>query len=371
MNRLEKIREFVHELILNVQDKEIRRIGYVHLYGVSQFCAQLALKRNLNPEIAAITGMLHDIYYIRTGIGDNHAHNGAEYVRPILRDIGIFKQEEQKIILSAIFHHSDKKSINGEYDELLKDADVLQHFLYNTKFDIYEKEVERLKNIFKEINLNNITDYDLNYEKKDEKTIVNINKRECLADIAETLAKREMVGEEYDEDYKKIVRYWPEVNSHEELKHSWCAAFVYHCCFEAGFILPIKHPNTDTRYAGIVGWFQWASLPEVDFYIEDREEFVPQRGDIVVYNNLIPKEYKQPNDILPRDHIGIVLSSDKDSYIVAEGNVDNQNKAGIVTRKLHENVDGFIRISNDYEYTAYSWKYDYKTGEYKDKLDTN
>lgn len=308
--------------------------------------------------------MLHDIYYYRTGIGDNHAHNGAEYVRPILRDLQIFNEEEQRLILSAIFNHSDKKNSNDEYDELLKDADVMQHFLYNTKLDIFQKEAVRLKKLFQEFNLNNTSDYDFSQKKKNERIAVDINKRECLADISETLAKREIVGDEYDEDYKKIVRYWPEVNCHEELNHSWCAAFVYHCCFEAGFKLPIRHPNTDSRYAGVLGWFQWASLPEVSFYMEDREDFIPERGDIVVYNNIIPREYKQPNDILPRDHIGIVLSSEKDTYIVAEGNIDNQNKAGIVTHKLHENVDGFIRICNEYEYMG--WKYDYKTGKYKE-----
>nr|WP_276576053.1 CHAP domain-containing protein [Oceanirhabdus seepicola] len=239
----------------------------------------------------------------------------------------------------------------------------MQHFLYNTKFDIYENDAKRLKNLFHEFNLNNLSVYDFNFEKKNGFTAKGINKRQALAKIAETLAKREIVGEEYDEDYNKIVKYWPEVNCHEELKYSWCAAFIYHCCFEAGFKLPIRHPNSD-RYVGVLGWFQWASLPEVGFYIEDSEDFVPERGDIIVYNNIIPKEYKQANDILPRDHIGIVLSSDKGTYTVAEGNVDNQNKAGVVTRKLHENVDGFIRICNDYEYMG--WKYDYKTGVYKE-----
>jgi len=83
-----------------------------------------------------------------------------------------------------------------------------------------------------------------------------------------------------------------------------------------------------------------------------------------VYKNIIPREKKKPNDILPRDHIGIVLSSDNHTYTVAEGNVDNQNKAGIVKRKHHENVDGFIRVCNGYEYDG--WRYDYKTGEYKE-----
>lgn len=60
-----------------------------------------------------------------------------------------------------------------------------------------------------------------------------------------------------------------------------------------------------------------------------------------------------------RDHIGIVLSCEGDSMVVAEGNVDNMNKSGIVMRKRHEKVDGYIRIDNNYTYQG--WKYDYKT----------
>ena len=43
-------------------DAEERRCAYLHLYGVAQACAMLALKRNENAELAIIAGMLHDIY---------------------------------------------------------------------------------------------------------------------------------------------------------------------------------------------------------------------------------------------------------------------------------------------------------------------
>lgn len=42
-------------------DKE-RRCAYLHLYGISRACALLALKCEGNVELAAIAGMLHDIY---------------------------------------------------------------------------------------------------------------------------------------------------------------------------------------------------------------------------------------------------------------------------------------------------------------------
>jgi hypothetical protein len=50
MNRLEEVREYVDSVLLNMTDVVERRCGYLHLYGVSQACALIALKRNENVE---------------------------------------------------------------------------------------------------------------------------------------------------------------------------------------------------------------------------------------------------------------------------------------------------------------------------------
>ena len=92
-----------------------RRAEYSHLYGVSNTSALLALRRGLDAELAAVIGMLHDIYTYRTGLGTLHAHNGAEDVRVIVRDLGSFTVKEQGQICSAIFHHSDKVSRRSRY----------------------------------------------------------------------------------------------------------------------------------------------------------------------------------------------------------------------------------------------------------------
>jgi|GEM_PF-6534937 len=52
-NRLENLRIEIDKLIMEKQPDEIRY--YVsHLYGVARFCTLLAMKRNLNSELAAI-----------------------------------------------------------------------------------------------------------------------------------------------------------------------------------------------------------------------------------------------------------------------------------------------------------------------------
>lgn len=80
--RLESVRVVVDEMLLRMTDAEERRNGYIHLYGVSEYAALLAQKRGLDPEVAAIAGMLHDFYSYKTSIYEFHGQNGAEAVRP-------------------------------------------------------------------------------------------------------------------------------------------------------------------------------------------------------------------------------------------------------------------------------------------------
>jgi len=149
-NRLETLRLKIDRLI---KEKQPERDSYffVHLYGVSQFCALLALKRNLNAELAATCGMLHDIYPVLSGSYENHGIKGAEQAEKILKTMNLYDDDEISIISSAISRHSDKNIIQGPYDEILKDGDVMSHCLYNPGFPINEKEIERYKNILNEL----------------------------------------------------------------------------------------------------------------------------------------------------------------------------------------------------------------------------
>jgi HD superfamily phosphodiesterase len=62
MNRIEVLRQYIDNILLNMSDVEERRCAYVHLYGVAQYCVLIALKRGENAELAIMAGMLHDIY---------------------------------------------------------------------------------------------------------------------------------------------------------------------------------------------------------------------------------------------------------------------------------------------------------------------
>ncbi len=155
MNRIEEVRKKVDEILLNMSDVEERRCAYLHIYGVSQACALLAIKRNVDVELAVIAGMLHDVYLCTNGNADaqNHAYKGAEIARRILDSLNLFSEEEKLLICTAIYNHSDKSLVHDSLDEVLKDADVMQHVLYNPLFEIKPREAKRFALIKKEFDL--------------------------------------------------------------------------------------------------------------------------------------------------------------------------------------------------------------------------
>lgn len=153
MNRTEILRQKIDYILSDQRDLIHRRCGFVHLYGVSATCSLLALKRGLDPQLAAIIGMLHDLSTYQSGNSIDHAELGAAAAAQILTDAGDFSLAELSIIESAIAHHSDKVSIHSPYDELLKDADVLQHYLYNTDFPLSMVKQKRLTNILEELGI--------------------------------------------------------------------------------------------------------------------------------------------------------------------------------------------------------------------------
>ena len=71
----------------------------------------------------------------------------------ILNSLAIFNEGEINLICTAINNHSDKEIVHDTLDEILKDADVMQHVLYNPLFDIKEHEQKRFSSLEKELYL--------------------------------------------------------------------------------------------------------------------------------------------------------------------------------------------------------------------------
>ena len=149
-NRLERLRYEIDRLIMEYQPYNARYF-FNHLYGVSEYCALLAVRRNLDPELAAACGMLHDIYQVTGGTIEQHAVKGAVEAERILKTMNAYSNEEIAVITTAISRHSKKRKFHNPYDELLKDADVMSHCFYNTDYQVIDKDAARYERLLEEL----------------------------------------------------------------------------------------------------------------------------------------------------------------------------------------------------------------------------
>ena len=154
MSRLKDLRKYINKELMKMPDEDDRISAVNHLYGVSLAATMLAKKRGLDPELAAMAAMLHDMHAYKTGSYDDHAHKGADLAREILTELELANPEETDLICSAIYHHDDKYSVDGPMDELLKDADVIHHTLNDTAKPVKDKEQARYDRIMEEFGIN-------------------------------------------------------------------------------------------------------------------------------------------------------------------------------------------------------------------------
>lgn len=145
MDRLEYIRQIVDKEIAKLQEEE-KKYAYIHTYGVAQVAALMASIEQLDTEICCIAAMLHDLsIYVLNCPHRVHAEKSAELAKDILTDSKLFTAEEIARIVHAIYVHSDKmKRDDTLLAEVLKDSDVLQHYLYNVNIPLAGKERYRL-----------------------------------------------------------------------------------------------------------------------------------------------------------------------------------------------------------------------------------
>jgi hypothetical protein len=152
-DRTERLRQAVDGVLRAQPDLEERRAGFVHLYGVSLACALLARARDLDPELAMAAGMLHDLWAYKTGDPTDHGRRGAPLAREVVTALDAYTADEVDTICTAVARHRDKDLVHGAYDELLKDADVLQHYLYNVGLPRQPKEAARLDALRQELGI--------------------------------------------------------------------------------------------------------------------------------------------------------------------------------------------------------------------------
>lgn len=160
--RLNKVIAMLFELVEKMDNKSSevsKQWHYMHIVSCSQLIKPEAQKRGLSMELAALAAALHDYGLLITGKRENHAETGAllldnffnEYNKKFGPQRGEITEKEQKIITSAVLHHSEKDiDSNESYTELLKDVDCLDCYLHGVLTEgTYLKRVRKLyKNIF-------------------------------------------------------------------------------------------------------------------------------------------------------------------------------------------------------------------------------
>jgi putative nucleotidyltransferase with HDIG domain len=154
MSRIKELRKVIgNELRKSIADVEKLESAYAHLYGVSLAATVIAEKRGENSELASMSAMLHDIAAYVSGTYDDHAHKGADLAREILTELKLTDEAETNMICSAIYHHDDKLVTDAPMDEVLKDADVIDHCLKDASKPVKEKEQARYEKLCTEFGL--------------------------------------------------------------------------------------------------------------------------------------------------------------------------------------------------------------------------
>ena len=165
---------------------------------------------------------------------------------------------------------------------------------------------------------------------------------EELAKVAEEMACLPFHGsaEGQETNISPLIAHFPKWNV-QSADGLWCAAFVYHCCRMAGFEIPYSPEECVTcSLAGCGGWDEFARGDDRIGYFRDTKEFVPQPGDIVLYDRVFSG--------VEHDHIGIVLQASETHLVTAEGNIDNRSQ--IMTRPRDEHIRAYIRLPDHYCY---------------------
>ena len=152
-DRVSAVEAFVFERFNGIDEAKWRTRAVYHSHSVSLLCVLLARKRGLAPEVAAIAGLLHDLYAYERRDYIDHAHRGAARAREVLESLGVSTPEENELIASAIYHHDDLTLIDGPMDELLKDADLMDNALSHPAREIKENEAARIARLRAELGI--------------------------------------------------------------------------------------------------------------------------------------------------------------------------------------------------------------------------
>ena len=151
MNRLECVRKEVYHIFDGIDDEAWRCRALTHSHAVALTASLLARRRGANPELAAVAGLLHDLYAYEHRDYTDHASLGAARAKVFLAGIGLFSENEIGMIADAVFHHDDLDVVSGLMDEILKDADLCDNALSDPNRPVRDTERDRVARLLREL----------------------------------------------------------------------------------------------------------------------------------------------------------------------------------------------------------------------------
>lgn len=109
-------------------------IGIAHLAYSACLASLLARKRGQNMDIAQTAAYLHDVWlHLNAPYTEEtvklHAHEGAVMAENFMREMGEYSQEEIHTVVMMIENHDFTAQTDDPMSEIMKDADMLSHYL--------------------------------------------------------------------------------------------------------------------------------------------------------------------------------------------------------------------------------------------------
>lgn len=144
MNRSYKLSlimlDFISKQRDDIERDETLNWERLHMASCGRIAWCLALKRGVDPELAACAAEIHDIGRIVTGKQSGHAPAGEIPARELLTQCGMFSSDEIELLVAAAVNHSFKTVTGTPIEEIVKDADVIDCYQYGMPFDRPEKK---------------------------------------------------------------------------------------------------------------------------------------------------------------------------------------------------------------------------------------
>ncbi|MHA1760310.1 MAG: HD domain-containing protein, partial [Candidatus Heimdallarchaeota archaeon] len=163
--RLNRVLAIIQERIqkLSEDNRELPITWSVmHMYSTMQLAKLVALKRDLDPELAALVCAFHDVYTLLEGKTEDHGEKAEPYIREIIskynsnhrESLPVITEEEQQQIIIAVKNHSDKNRTDDDpYGKLLKDVDSIDSYLHGMTPGRKSGRIPRGNEVLKEFSI--------------------------------------------------------------------------------------------------------------------------------------------------------------------------------------------------------------------------